>query len=208
MAVTLRLCGALPRGLRMLLAKDPNPEVSGPILRSCPSLTEVDCEEIIMEPTVTEITLQALSERGDLSPALTQRLHNQQGRIRDLRLLQQGLKQALEHKKSGTLTDEAVYEAAKAKDRFYVIGALSLLSRKNHEQVQRVLEAQSPMGILSLCWISDLSARTAYQIQLHIAGILPRKALAPAQGGGYPFTDRQMAWNADFIDTLVSEARS
>jgi uncharacterized protein (DUF2336 family) len=208
MAVTLRLCGALPRGLRMLLAKDPNPEVSGPILRSCPSLTEVDCEEIIMEPTVTEITLQALSERGDLSPALTQRLHNQQGRIRDLRLLQQGLKQALEHKKTGTLTDEAVYEAAKAKDRFYVIGALSLLSRKNHEQVQRVLEAQSPMGILSLCWISDLSARTAYQIQLHIAGILPRKALAPAQGGGYPFTDRQMAWNADFIDTLVSEARS
>jgi hypothetical protein len=114
MAVTLRLCGALPRGLRMLLAKDPNPEVSGPILRSCPSLTEVDCEEIIMEPTVTEITLQARSERGDLSPALTQRLHNQQGRIRDLRLLQQGLKQALEHKKSGTLTDEAVYEAAKA----------------------------------------------------------------------------------------------
>jgi hypothetical protein len=64
------------------------------------------------------------------------------------------------------------------------------------------------MGILSLCWISDLSARTAYQIQLHIAGILPRKALAPAQGGGYLFTDRQMAWNADFIDTLVSEARS
>jgi uncharacterized protein (DUF2336 family) len=207
MAVTLRFCGAVPRGLRMLLAKDPNPEVSGPILRSCPALTEVDCEEIIMEPTVTEITLQTLSERGDLSPALTQRLRDQQGRIHTLQLLQQGLKQALEHKKSGTLNDEAVYEAAKAKDRFYVIGALSLLSRKNHDQIQRVLETQSPMGILSLCWISDLSARTAYQIQVHIAGILPRKALAPAQGGGYPFTDRQMAWNADFIDTLVSQAQ-
>jgi uncharacterized protein (DUF2336 family) len=207
MAVTLRFCGAVPRGLRMLLAKDPNPEVSGPILRSCPALTEVDCEEIIMEPTVTEITLQTLSERGDLSPALTQRLRDQQGRIHTLQLLQQGLKQALEHKKSGTLNDEAVYEAAKAKDRFYVIGALSLLSRKNHDQIQRVLETQSPMGILSLCWISDLSARTAYQIQVHIAGILARKALAPAQGGGYPFTDRQMAWNADFIDTLVSQAQ-
>jgi uncharacterized protein (DUF2336 family) len=207
MAVTLRFCGAVPRGLRMLLAKDPNPEVSGPILRSCPALTEVDCEEIIMEPTVTEITLQALSERGDLSPALTQRLRDQQGRIHTLQLLQQGLKQALEHKKSGTLNDEAVYKAATAKDRFYVIGALSLLSRKNHDQIQRVLETQSPMGILSLCWISDLSARTAYQIQVHIAGILPRKALAPAQGGGYPFTDRQMAWNADFIDTLVSQAQ-
>ncbi|MFM7631437.1 MAG: hypothetical protein ACKO43_06505 [Alphaproteobacteria bacterium] len=69
MAVTLRLCGALPRGLRMVLAKDPNPEVSGPILRSCPAITEVDCEEIMMESTVTETTLQALSERGDLSPA-------------------------------------------------------------------------------------------------------------------------------------------
>jgi uncharacterized protein (DUF2336 family) len=207
MAVTLRFCGAVPRGLRLLLAKDPNPEVSGPILRSCPALTEVDCEEIIMEPTVTEITLQALSERGDLSPALTQRLRDQQGRIHTLKLLQQGLKQALEHKKSGTLNDEAVYKAATAKDRFYVIGALSLLSRKNHDQIQRVLETQSPMGILSLCWISDLSARTAYQIQVHIAGILPRKALAPAQGGGYPFTERQMAWNADFIDTLVSQAQ-
>ena len=207
MAVTLRFCGAVPRGLRMLLAKDPNPEVSGPILRSCPALTEVDCEEIIMEPTVTEITLQTLSERGDLSPALTQRLRDQQGRIHTLKLLQQGLKQALEHKKSGTLNDEAVYKAATAKDRFYVIGALSLLSRKNHDQIQRVLETQSPMGILSLCWISDLSARTAYQIQVHIAGILARKALAPAQGGGYPFTDRQMAWNADFIDTLVSQAQ-
>lgn len=203
LAMTLRLCGAVPRGLRLLMAKDPNPQVSGPILRFCPSLTEVDCEEIIMAPTVTETTLQALSERGDLSPALTQRLHDQQGRIRDLRCLQQGVKQALDHKKSGTLTDATVYEAAKAKDRFYIIGALSVLSRKPHDQVQRVLETQSPMGILSLCWISDLSARTAYQIQVHIAGILPRKALAPTQGGGYPFTDRQMAWNADFVDTLV-----
>ncbi|MFM7621814.1 MAG: DUF2336 domain-containing protein, partial [Alphaproteobacteria bacterium] len=172
------------------------------------AITEVDCEEIMMESTVTETTMQALSERADLSPAMTQRLHDQQGRIQTLKLLQQGLKQALEDKKNGTLTDEAVYEAAKAKDRFYIIGALSVLSRKHHDHVQRVLETQSAMGILSLCWISDLSARTAYQIQVHIAGILPRKALAPAQGGGYPFTERQMAWNAEFVDTLVAGARA
>ena len=202
LSASLRLCRCLPRALMMILAKDKNPDVSGPILRSSPALTEVDCEEIIMDPSVNETTLEALSERSDLSPALTQRLRDQQGRIRDLRLYQEGLKLALEHKKTGKLTDEAVYEAAKAKDRFYVLGALSILSQKKPEHIQRVLASQSAMAILSLCWVSDLSARTAYQIQVHIAGILPRKALAPAQGGGYPFAERQMAWNAEFMDTL------
>jgi hypothetical protein len=158
-----------------------------------------------MDPAVTEKALETLSERPDLSPAALQRLRDQQGRIRDLRLYQEGLKQALVHKKTGKLTDETVYEAAKAKERFYILGALSLLSQKSPEEVQRVLASQSPMAILSLCWLSDLSARTAYQIQVHIAGILPRKALAPAQGGGYPFAERQMAWNAEFLETMAQE---
>ena len=107
---------------------------------------------------------------------------------------------------TGRLTDENVYLAAKNKNRFYVLSALSILTRRPFPEIEYMISSQHPLGTLTLCWAGGLSAKTAYQVQVHIAGIALRRAITPADNGGYRFSDPQMQWNYDFIDDVITDA--
>jgi hypothetical protein len=130
----------------------------------------------------------------------------QQQRIDILQNFNDTARTAIYDKITGRLTDENVYLAAKNKNRVYVLSALSILTRRPFPEIEYMLSSQHPLGILTLCWAGELSAKTAYQIQIHIAGIALRRAIIPADNGGYRFSDMQMQWNYDFIDDVITDA--
>ena len=101
-------------------------------------------------------------------------------------------------KREGKLDDEMIWEALEAGRRDFVAAALTEMSGLAGDIVGRILAAHSAKGAVALAWKAGLGPRTAMQIQLRVAGVSPRAALAP-RGGDWPLTQDEMKWHLEFF---------
>jgi uncharacterized protein (DUF2336 family) len=101
-------------------------------------------------------------------------------------------------KREGKLDDDALWNALEAGRRDFVAAALAELSGLGADIVGRILAAHSAKGVVALVHKAGLSPRSAMQVQLRVAGISPRAALAP-KSGGWPLAPDEMTWHLEFF---------
>lgn len=100
--------------------------------------------------------------------------------------------------RDGSLDEEAVWAALEQGDRLFVRAALAVCCKINTELVDRIIAARSAKAIVALAWKAQLGPRIGYQLQLRLAGLSPRQALPP-KNGGWPLTPDELAWHLEFF---------
>ena len=101
--------------------------------------------------------------------------------------------------KEGKLDESVIADALSDGDRTFVLSALAELVAVPFATVERVIATHSARAVTALVWRAGLSMRLARQVQLRLAQISPKDALAPRDGTHYPLSDRDMRWQLDFF---------
>ena len=102
-------------------------------------------------------------------------------------------------KAEGKLDEAVINTGISDGDRGFVIAALAELVGSDIGTVDRVLATHSARAVTSLVWRAGLSMRLARQIQLRMAQIAPKDALAARNGTDFPLNDRDMVWQLEFF---------
>lgn len=100
--------------------------------------------------------------------------------------------------RAGQLDAASIDAALDRGDHLFARGALALRAGVETDLVDRVLRGRSAKGLVALAWRAGLDPRLAYRLQLRLAGLPPRQALAP-RGGAWPLDPAEMAWRLDFF---------
>jgi uncharacterized protein (DUF2336 family) len=100
--------------------------------------------------------------------------------------------------RAGQLDAAAIDAALDRGDHLFARGALALRAGVETDLVDRVLRGRSAKGLVALAWRAGLDPRLAYRLQLRLAGLPPRLALAP-RAGDWPLDPAEMAWRLDFF---------
>ncbi|NNG05871.1 MAG: DUF2336 domain-containing protein [Inquilinus sp.] len=103
--------------------------------------------------------------------------------------------------REGALTEEEIDDAIFAGDRSFVIAALAALTGIPRSTVERILEAQSARGVVSLAWKAGLGIRLAMKVQMQIAQIPPKAMVNARDGTQFPLTEKEMEWQLEFFGT-------
>ncbi len=91
--------------------------------------------------------------------------------------------------------DKWVMEAINARNQGGTITvALGLASRLGIEPARSIIASRIGRAIMALCWKAGLSARSAYEIQQHVAHVVPNQLVPPKGGVDYPMKADQMEW--------------
>jgi uncharacterized protein (DUF2336 family) len=101
-------------------------------------------------------------------------------------------------RRQGKLDAEAIAAGLDKGDRSFVRGAVAALAGIEPEVFDKIVAARSPKGIVALAWRAKLDPRIAHQLQLRIAGLSPRQALGP-RNGGWPLSADDMVWHLEFF---------
>lgn len=109
-------------------------------------------------------------------------------------------------RRSGKLDEEAVAAGLEKGDRPFVRGAIAALAGIEPEIVDKIISGRSAKGIVALAWRAKLGPRLAHQLQLRMAGLSPRAALAP-RNGEWPMTPDEMTWHLEFFGAFDSQLK-
>ncbi|MGB8841485.1 MAG: DUF2336 domain-containing protein, partial [Aliidongia sp.] len=155
---------------------------------------------------VADRLVRMLQSRADLDPATTQAIATL---LQDHPTLHptaeagtSPLARARSHYANGTLSED-VLVAALGLDQDFVIAALALRSRLPPAVVNKILVSHSAKGLTALSWKAGYTMRLALQLQIRLARLPPKARLNPNQGGSYPLTPEEMAWQIEFFQSLV-----
>jgi uncharacterized protein (DUF2336 family) len=107
-------------------------------------------------------------------------------------------------RRQGKLDETAVAEGLDKGDRPFVRGAIAALAGIEPEIVDKIVSGRSAKGIVALAWRAKLGPRLAHQLQLRLAGLSPRQALAP-RNGDWPMTADEMVWHLEFFGACDSQ---
>jgi len=99
----------------------------------------------------------------------------------------------------GKLDETVVANGIAEGDRPFVVAALAERIGIPSATVDRVLATHSARAITALVWRSGLSMRLARQVQLRLAQLTPKDALAARNGSDYPLSERDMRWQLEFF---------
>lgn len=87
----------------------------------------------------------------------------------------------------------------------FVRAALSVRSELPYPLVEKILNAQSPKGAVSLIWRAGLPMRFATRAQTALARVPPLQVLKPTVTGEFPLTEEAMNWQIDFFLDMMAE---
>lgn len=95
----------------------------------------------------------------------------------------------------GSFGDKWVMEAINARNQAGTItAALGLASGLGLEPARSIIASRIGRAVMALCWKAGLGARTAYEIQQHVAHVVPNQLVTPKGGVDYPMKVDQMEW--------------
>ncbi|MCC3861400.1 DUF2336 domain-containing protein [Pseudemcibacter aquimaris] len=95
----------------------------------------------------------------------------------------------------GVIDDEFIQNAIKNKQRELVIQALILMSGLPEPSVRQILNKKKGNLVVALAWKSELSMRTALQMQSDLAHVPPAEFVNAKNGVDFPFSDQQLEYD-------------
>ncbi len=101
--------------------------------------------------------------------------------------------------KTNQLTESTLEMALTENRRDHVVAGLALLGTLPVSVVEEILRTRSARSVTALVWHAGLGMPFAWQVQVRLAQIPPDNTLKPNEGGGYPFTDEDLAWQMRFF---------
>lgn len=87
----------------------------------------------------------------------------------------------------------------------YVRAALAVRAELPYPLVEKILNAQSPKGAVSLVWRAGLPMRFALRVQTALARVPPLQVLKPTVAGDFPLAEEAMNWQIDFFLDMMAE---
>jgi len=128
----------------------------------------------------------------DLLLTVRQRIESEKVGAPSLEACEQTARKVIADRSFG---DKWVMEAIDARNQAGVItAALGLASGLGLEPARAIIASRIGRAIMALCWKAGLSARTAYEIQQHVAHVVPNQLVTPKGGVDYPMKVDQMEW--------------
>jgi uncharacterized protein (DUF2336 family) len=105
----------------------------------------------------------------------------------------------------GKLEEGDLNEALTGGRITFVRAALAVRTDLSYLVVEKILNAQSPKGVVALVWRAGLPMRFAARAQTALARVPPLQVLKPTAGGEYPLSEEAMNWQLDFFMDMVTE---
>lgn len=102
--------------------------------------------------------------------------------------------QAADLYERGVIDDEFIRNAIKNNQRELVIHSLSIMSDIPEKSVRNILDKKKGSLIVSLAWRSELSMRTALQMQNDLAHVPPSDFMNAKNGLDFPMSEDQMEY--------------
>jgi uncharacterized protein (DUF2336 family) len=87
----------------------------------------------------------------------------------------------------------------------FVRAALAVRSQLPYPLIEKILNAQTPKGAISLIWRAGLSMRFAVRAQTALARVPPPQVLKPTVAGDFPLGEEAMNWQIDFFIDMTAE---
>ena len=109
-------------------------------------------------------------------------------------------RRARELHSQGALPESAVNQELTTGNRPFVVAALALASGLPESQVRQILAGHNAKAVVALTWKAGYSMALAYDLQIQLAGILPRSALAPDSGGRYAMSPEELTWQLELFE--------
>ncbi len=100
----------------------------------------------------------------------------------------------------GVIDDEFIQNAIKNKQKELVIQSLVLMSNITEKSVRNILSKKRGSLVVALAWKSELSMRTALQMQSELAHVPPKDFLNAKNGIDYPMSAQQMEYEIGLYD--------
>lgn len=94
--------------------------------------------------------------------------------------------------RDGKLGAIDIESALKTGDRQFARSALAVLGNVQIEVVEKIIDAQSPKGVMAICWKAGLPMRLATNVQSDLAGISFKNLINPRNGTDYPMSDKEL----------------
>ena len=120
----------------------------------------------------------------------------------------QAAQRASELHAAGELNQEILSDAVSSGDHDLVRHGIAKLMDASVELVEKVLANRAPKAITALVWRAGLSMRFSVLLQKHLAHIPPDKILYARDGIHFPLTEEEMAWQADFFESMAADGDS
>jgi hypothetical protein len=86
-------------------------------------------------------------------------------------------------------------------NRPFVVAALALTAGMVESQVRQILSGHNAKAVVALTWKAGFSMQLAYDLQIQLAGILPRAALAPDGSGGFALSPEELTWQLELFES-------
>ena len=102
-----------------------------------------------------------------------------------------------------SISEPVLRAKVKAGDYRFVIQALSQASDLSPKLIQRLLQEKKAKHLVTVCWMAGLSASFAYLLQIRMAQIVAKHALAPIDGN-YPLDQERLQLHSDILHNLNS----
>lgn len=99
----------------------------------------------------------------------------------------------------GGLGNDAIMDGLAVRDFEFVKAVLAVLAGASVKVIEDVISARAPSPLVALCWKAGLSMRIALLIQQELAEISPKRLIYPKAGTDYPFTEKEMREQLDFL---------
>lgn len=101
--------------------------------------------------------------------------------------------------KNGKLTDDIIADALSWQEIEFVKASLAVRARAPIEAVDKIIEVNSPKGLVSLAWKAGLSMRVAMTLQRSLLKVSEKEVILARGGFDYPLPEDQMAWQLEFF---------
>ncbi|WP_321397106.1 DUF2336 domain-containing protein [Emcibacter sp.] len=130
----------------------------------------------------------------EILTSVRQRIQDQQVDEEDVQTLAE---QARDLVDKGVVDDDFIQNALANKQRELVIQCLGLLSQIHVDNVRKLIASNKSRRIVALAWRSELSMRTALNMQHKLAHIPPEDFLNAKDGVDYPLSTAEMEYELE-----------
>ncbi|WP_417320015.1 DUF2336 domain-containing protein [Emcibacter sp.] len=105
--------------------------------------------------------------------------------------------QARDLVEKGVVDDDFIQNALANKQRELAIQCLALLSDIPVDSVRKLIKSNKSRRIVALCWRSELSMRTALELQHKLAHIPPEEFINAKDGVDFPLSNEEMEYELE-----------
>lgn len=107
------------------------------------------------------------------------------------------------------LSDSLILDALSSGDQEFVVCALSVRAGVSVERVRKIVETQSPKGMVALCWKAGVAMSATVPLQAKLAKVAPPDVMRPraSSADGYPMSEDEMVWQLEFFASMAGEGK-